>query len=364
MLPWQNNRHIILIKFLSMLALLATCNKHKVGATFSSDQVASEQSTESFTPEKKIHDKLDILLVIDESGSMDTTHLTLASRLDDLLAAVKDSDWQIAVTTSNPMSCVLTVIDKNTPNYKQIFTETINQKSLKDSYKDYSLYENSRRYVATEQAIYGAIRGLRGDCIAARSLDDKSTDGFSQVAINESRGGYSSSCQKKKTWIRDDSMLAILLITDEDHQCPHQYGCHITDFYFYLKSIRTPHATGRVYGLIDTERQGQHEPKGADMFLAWKDGSGESLFDFYDSVFNKDYSSMLTKISQNLAAALKNNFTLKHAHDGGSAVVVVTTEGGEKQTLEEGQYSIEGNALSINITLPADTKEIKVTYSY
>lgn len=359
MLPWQNNRHIILIKFLSMLALLATCNKHKVGAAFSSDQVASEQSTESFTPEKQTHDKLDILLVIDESGSMNEEHQSLSTRLNDLLSAVSDINWQIAITTTNPMSCVLTIIDKNTPDYERIFTETINLQNLQASYKDFVL----SNYYSSEQAIWGAMRGLRGDCIAARSYKTEKLPNSDlkhipnlQEIIRESSGGFNSICQKKQKWVREGSMLAVLLITDEDHQCIHHHGCHITDFYFYLKSIRTPHATGRVYGLLN-----EHENQ---VFTSWKDESGESLFDYHESIHSPDYTKILTEISQNISAALKNNFTLKHTHDGGSAVVVVTTEDGEKQTLEEGQYSIEGNALSINITLPADTKEIKVTYSY
>ena len=346
------------IKLLAILAMLVTCNKNKVGASFSSNQIEPEKSTESFVPEKQTHDKLDILLVIDESGSMNTVHTTLASRLEDLLVAVSDNDWQIAITTTNPLSCVLTVIDKNTPNYKQIFTETINQKSLKDSYKDYSLYD----YATTEQAIYGAIRGLRGDCITARSLDSKDANGLSQVAVNESRGGYSSSCQKKATWVRDGSMLAVVLITDEDHidkgkpQCRHHHGCHITDFYFYLKSIRTPHATGRVYGLLNDKEN--------KIFLSWQDDSGESLFDYHDSINSPDYTKILTKISQNIAAALKHNFTLQHEHDGDSAKVVITTEDGETKTLDAGQYSVAGNSLSLSITLPANTTKIEVTYTH
>ena len=363
MLLWQNNRHPMwcAMQLLAISVLLVTCNRDEMGTSFSSQQTAAQQSTESFTPEKKTHDKLDILLVIDESGSMDKTHLTLSSRLDDLLAAVKDTDWQIAITTTNPLSCVLTVIDKHTPNYKQIFTDTINQETLQDSYQDYSLYLNSDQ----EQAIYGAIRGLRGDCIAARSLDDKNEYRISTVAVKDSNRGYSSSCQKKKTWVRDGSMLAILLITDADHQCNHHHGCHITDFYFYLKSIRTPHSTGRVYGLLhtDTTKTGDDTP-GARKFLAWKDANGESLFDYHDSVHNPDYSEMLTKISQNLAAALKNNFTLKHRHDGDEASVTITTADGTTTTLAEGQYRVEGNAVSINITLPANTKKIEVTYTH
>ena len=346
-------------RLLAILCLLVTCNKNKVNTAFSSDQAASEKSTESFVPEKTTHDKLDILLVIDESGSMNTIHTTLSSRLDDLLVAVKDSDWQVAITTTNPLSCLLTVIDKNTPNYKQIFTETITQKSLQASYEDFVLYG----YEGAEQAIWGAIRGLRGDCISARSYKKgKLPDNLNEYGVvlqtlaNESSSGFNSLCNKKRTWVRDGSMLAVLLISDEDHQCIHHHGCQITDFYFYLKSIRTPHATGRVYGLLN-EAENQ-------LFLGWKDENGESLFDYHDSVSSPDYSSMLTKISQNIAAALKNNFTLEHEHDGSSATVVITTEDGETKTLEEGQYSVEGTSLSITITLPANTTKIEVTYTH
>ena len=342
------------VKLLAILGILVACNKDKMATSFSSDQAASEKSTESFVPEKKTHDKLDILLVIDESGSMNPVHRTLSSRLDDLLVAVKDSDWQIAITTTNPLSCLLTVIDKNTPNYKQVFTETINQKNLQASYKDYSLHD----YWKAEHAIWGAIRGLRGDCVVARSYSKEKTSivGYGLELAAESRGGFNSMCQKKEKWLRDGSMLAVLLITDEDHQCNHHHGCHITDFYFYLKSIRVPHATGRVYGLLN-EAENQ-------LFLGWKDEDGESLFDYHYSINSPDYSSMLTKISQNIAAALKNNFTLEHKHNGSSATVVITTENGETKTLEEGQYSVEGNSLSISITLPSNTTKIEVTYTH
>ena len=343
-----------MMKLLVILAMLIACNKNKTRAGFSSEQTSAAETTESFTTEKKTHDKLDILLVIDESGSMSEAHLTLASRLNDLLAAVSDSDWQIAITTTNPLSCLLTVIDKNTPNYEQTFAETITLKNLQTSYKDYSLYE----FADAEQAIGGAIRGLRGDCIVARSYDKKkaSVSGYYGELVAESYGGFNSRCQKKEKWLRDGSMLAVLLITDEDHQCVHTHGCHMADFYFYLKSIRTPHATGRVYGLLNGNE--------SKAFLGWKDENGESLFDYHDSVSSSDYSKILTKISQNISAALKNNFTLQHTHDGGRATVVITTEDGETKPLDEGQYSVDGNALTISITLPANTKKIEVTYTH
>ena len=380
MLHWQNNKHYVWqasmcgLRLVVITVLLITCNKDELGTSFSAHQAAAQESTESFTPENKTYDKLDILLVIDESGSMIDEHKSLSTRLDDLLSAISDSDWQVAITTTNPNSCLLTVIDKNTPDYKQAFTEALNIDNLVSSLQDFFIPFDAR---GGEQALYSAMRGLRGDCITARSYNKeelkKSASNFGAhnwpeitKLVSESSNGYYSICNKKKTWVRANSMLAVLIVTDADHQCSkHNQGCHITDFYFYLKSIRTPHSTGRVYGLLHTDmtKSGDDNP-GSHKFLAWKDANGESLFDYYDSVHNTDYTEMLTKISQNLAAALKNNFTLQHKHDGGEASVTITTADGETQTLKEGQYNVEGNALSINITLPANTKEIKVTYSH
>ena len=372
-------------------SLLATCNEEEMGS-FSASQAKVEKNSddliggkglvgdgddtdankskiggtptsEDFTLEQKTHDKLDILLVVDESGSMSDDHQSLSTRLDDLLTAVKDSDWQIGIISTNPMSCLLTVIDKNTPNYETIFTASINQQKLTESYKDHVL----RDYAGAEQAIYGALRGLRGDCIvsrAAAAMANQSNAAAgtppsppSTPAINyDSKGGYASLCQKKEKWLRDGSMLAVLLITDEDHQCPHHHGCQITDFYFYLRSIRTPHATGRVYGLLN--EQENHR------FISWKDGNGKSLFDYHDSITNTDYTEILTKISQNIATALQNTFTLKHQYNGGNTEVIVTDADGNTQTLTKDQYSVAGNTLTINTTLPANTTKIKLTYTY
>ncbi len=361
-LHWKNSAgptrsvSMQIVKLLAVLCLLATCNKSKMSTSFSADQAQAEKSTESFTPEKQTYDKLDILLVIDESGSMTKEHESLSTRLNDLLSAVSDSDWQIAITTTNPMSCLLTVIDSDTPNYERIFAETIDLETLQASYKDAVV----RSYAWAEQAAYSALRGLRGDCIAARAPTPTTPQPIQTRRQPrppaESDGGFNSICHQKNTWVRDGSMLAVLLITDEDHQCTHDYGCHLSDFYFYLKSIRNPHATGRVYGLLNENDSRR--------FLAWQDENGESLFDYHESINSPDYTKILTEISQNISAALKNNFALEHAHDGDSATVVITTADGETQPLTPDQYNVEGDSLSINTTLPANTTKIEVTYTH
>ncbi|MCX6124784.1 MAG: hypothetical protein NTV34_08550, partial [Proteobacteria bacterium] len=63
---------------------------------------------------------LDLLVVVDNSGSMAEEQNNLSQKLKPLMSAVKDSDWQIAVTTTDPDDrCVTSLIKKN-----DLFAET------------------------------------------------------------------------------------------------------------------------------------------------------------------------------------------------------------------------------------------------
>ena len=118
--------------------------------------------------------------------------------------------------------------------------------------------------------------------------------------------------------LREDSTLAILIVSDEDHNCNKYYMCSLTDLYFYLNSIRTLHATARVYGLLDIDTQDESMGRGsfgamivlpgARKFLNWQDNNGESLFDHYASINDKDYTETLQKISRSIHAAMQNTF--------------------------------------------------------
>lgn len=115
--------------------------------------------------------KLDIMVVIDNSSSMAEEQENLSTKLNPLLEEVADSDWQIAVVTTDPTdTCLRTLIKKGDANY----------------------YSKFRRAVTAgtggthiERGLLQAVRGLKG-CSSG-------------------------------SWIRDDSALAILIVSDEDN---------------------------------------------------------------------------------------------------------------------------------------------------
>ena len=244
-----------------VLVLLAACNKYSGGSVdFSADAtiIRSELHKEIFTPTVNTNRKLDILLVVDNSGSMMDEQENLAGKLDPLLEAVRDSDWQIAVTTTDARDCVTKII---TAANKSAFASTIRGLGTDGS--------------GDEIAVWKIIQALQGNCIRddsggsedtilwerALQLQDEGVLFAENDVLRETKLPHGksardvSSCSRRKPWLREDSTLAILIVSDEDHNCNKHYMCSLTDLYFYLNSIRTLHATQHEYMACSTSTQ-------------------------------------------------------------------------------------------------------------
>lgn len=362
-----------------LFLVLLSCNKYTGGTVgFSSDAktIRSERHTEHFTPQASGSRQLDILLVVDNSGSMMEEQDNLAKNLDPLLEEIKDSDWQIALTTTDARDCVEKII---TPANMDEYATAVRGLGVDGS--------------GDEVAVWKIIQALQGNCIRNDSGGSEDTmlweralqliDGgalfaeFDELRDVQLPPGKDprdvSSCDRRKQWLRKDSTLAILLLTDEDHNCNKGYMCGLTDLYFYLNSIRTLHATARLYGLLDISSKhskgsnisghGVSYLPGASKYLEWKDHAGESLFDHYASINADNYAETLHKISQNISAAMQNTFMLQYHHDGRIFEVKIK-HGDESRTLAENEYLIENRTLKIISTLPANTEQIEVLYTH
>ena len=360
--------------YLVFLLLLA-CNEYPGGTIgFSADAkvIRSEEHKEVFTPTVDIERQLDILLVVDNSGSMRDEQENLASKLDSLLERVKDSDWQIAITSTDARDCIDKII---TPANKDEFSATVRGLGIEGS--------------GNEMAVWKIIQALQGNCIRDDSGGSEETmlmekalqlrkegvwyadaDEIRKTRLSPGKDARDvSNCGRRRTWLRENSTLAILLVSDEDHNCNEHYMCGLTDLYFYLNSIRTLHATARLYGLLDTDTRdaGKHRGlvtlSGARAFLEWRDGSGEPLFEHYASINDPDYSETLQKISRSISASMQNTFVLKHTYDGHKTTINIVY-GNERRTLTEEEYTLEGKTLRIITTLPTNTSRIEVMYSH
>lgn len=310
------------------LLLLISCSDD---ATFTSithnvnANISGKLHSEFLTPDSRNSNNLDILLVIDSSESMAEERTTLSNKLSPLLSEVQDRNWQIAITTTNSSKkCLESLITKDTSNYQSFYQKTI------DGIKSES---------SSEQAIKMVIESLRGLPVCGQQ-NDSSTSTF---------------------WLQDQSMLAILIITDEDHQCSEMVkgqGCNLQDLYNFLEVAgRTLNLTTKVYGFLNPNKNSK--------FLAPIAGDVESIFTRHEPLEadQTDYDSVLRQISQQLASGMQFTFDLTEKHDGEASEVVIYFDDDER-ILDQGEYGFIDDKLIIISRIPENTDRIKATYSY
>ena len=286
-------------------------------------EISGELMTETFKTNNDKVDKLDILLVIDASESMDEQRATIARKLTSLLEHIKERNWQIGITSTDMTDCFAAVINAQTPNYEEVYRTAID--GIKRS--------------NAEQAILMVQRGLRG--MPVRTANNECDD------------------NKPEYLVRDDSSaIGILIVTDEDHQCDSslEQGCEIQDLYDHLQQIRIPHVTAKVYGFLHPDKN--------DKFLAWRDEGDESIFTRHEPYDTGNYDAVLKSISSDLSAIVQYKYKLKRKHDDEAAKVKVILDDDKTKTLRENEFSIVGKKLLILTTLPTNATEIEVVYSY
>ena len=368
--------------FVFLLCLVACGKDDKDGSIFTSKELysyESEQHTQVFDPKVTSNNKLDILLVIDNSGSMFEPQQKLAKKLEPLLSYINSTDWQIAITSSDTRDGIAKVITKDNqnefgPTIKNldivgIGHEAVLFKSIQALKGNY-LHNNDLGIDATQthnDEYFSCLKEI--DCYPVKSINcnrNSCNSKFPQVIQQTTR--QTNRCKEREHWLREDSMLAILLITDEEHQCHDGvFGCTINDFYFYLKSIREPGATALIYGLLclKNECNPPRHNQGSKKLTEWRDEDREGLFKNVASIQDTDYTKTLKAISQSIASSIKTNFTLDHVHDnkGETSVTFITTDG-NREKLAKGEYQITGNTLAVIKKPPDNIKEIEVSYSY
>ncbi len=255
---------------------------------------------------------LDILLVIDNSGSMSGYQGKLAANLAALLHYVRHSDWQIAVIGTKPRNCLSERITKNTPDFQSAYSQLVT----------IGAGGNGEYY------FYKAIHGLKGWCRDTTSA-----------------------------WLRDSSTVAVLIVGDQHNEChgdsndgaplPSSAACEGRDLAAYLKSIR-PEAKAKVYGIVPSAgRFNSYDPNALSIFHAYGHVSGS-------------YDDTLQKISRSVHAML-DTFTLAKVPRGSAEVRV------NGETLATAQYTIDAAERQLSFDqgyVPPEAAAIEVTYDY
>jgi hypothetical protein len=251
--------------------------------TFSQGSELKRQS-EAFKQNASAQGVLDLLLVIDNSGSMKEEQENLSGKLAPLLSYVKDSDWRIGVVTTDPSDgCLRSLINKSDAQASQAFATAV-QAGIKGS--------------GNERGILQAVNGLKGECNPTGS------------------------------WLRNQSTVGVLIVSDEDNcsagkDCGNEayaQGSYLTQ---YLSSIRQTGLNARVYGLIGhpslSAQQCQTMAAKADIYAAVIAETGGS----WGSICSSDYTGTLQAISKDISAILLTQFTLQFKPSQGSLKVYI-----------------------------------------
>jgi hypothetical protein len=276
---------------------------------------ASNQKSESFVQKGEGSGVLDILVVVDTSGSMKEEQLNLASKLSPLLQYVSSSQWRIGVVTTDPREgCMRGLINHSDPNASSAYAAAV---------------AAGTQGSGNERGILQAVNGLRCN------------------------GG---------SWLRPNSTVAVLIVSDEDN-CSNGLDCagepwasssYLID---YLDSIRQVGVNARVYGIVwrstDSAAQCSTGYNQGNIYSDLVTQTGGTL----GSICETDYTPTLHAISKNISVILKNQFALAYAPTAGSVKVYVNG------ALITNGYSLSGNVIEFQ-SAPAAGSTIKVDYEY
>ncbi len=262
---------------------------------------------------------LDILVVVDNSTSMEEEQQNLAQKLDALTSSVDDTNWQIGVINmSSPCLRLGRVIKRNDADRNAAFLQAANV----------GMNNN-----VIEKGYPMAIRALKGEC----------------------NGRYNP-------WIREGSTVAVMIVTDEDncgsnngsHSCDFDYGKNATEMSQFLNTIR-PAGKAKLFGIHWIPND--HSCKTA-LGEAWKYQEGITATGGYaGSICDADYTQTLQQISQNVRKSVVKEFVLSDNPD--MRVVEIAVDG---QTLGSG-YTVNGKKVVLDAPSSDGKNMLVVTYS-
>lgn len=288
-------------------------NRPTLAKTFSQG-VNGRSVTEDFSQSQM--GVLDIVVVVDNSGSMKEEQINLSTKLNPLIDKVRNSNWQIGLVTTDPKDgCLIDVFFHNQPNVADAFRN---------------------RVAAIGTSGSGNERGIK-QAVAALSCSN---------------------------WVRDNSNIAVLIVSDEDNcsvgdgsdsDCEgddYSKASYLTDA--LTKTFRRKLGTSaKVYGIFFQK----------DTICT----SGENVANVYQqavdmttgvsgSICDSDYSGTLTQISEDMQENLLVQFPLSQKPLGNATRVFVN-----EQEIHTG-FTIKDQTLIFS-DAPDHGAAIKVSYT-
>ena len=301
-----------------------------------------DQITETFST--KTADKLDLLVVIDDSSSMQPYQKRLAPQLSPLLSHIGNTDWQIMVVSTTPIRKV----SRETGGFVEIFG--CPRKNPRDSFDD-SLITKKQ----FEQDPVLAAKRFEWKV----SIGDDSGDPIER-GLYASVQGLNGECgDPTKPWTREGSHRAVLMLTDEencgsdlDQNCDSKPD---SDPNYFVKNV----VKGTQFFALLHDKD-KYADTCSDEGYVRKPQDYRAVIDLTNgmegNICATQYEEILTEISKNIHPINKVEYKLKPASSRVDARVFID---GKATSLA---YRIEGDLLKFLDKVPNEAEKISISY--
>lgn len=281
---------------------------------------------ETFT-QKGVIGKADILIVVDNSDSMEKEQKNLSTKLSSLLSSLKDIDWQIGVvsttvkTENKADKCEIDIIKSSENDIESRFVKAVSK---------------GTSGATNEQGIRQAVNGLK--------------------------------CPQKP-WVRGDSTVAVLILSDEDN-CSNGKGCtkgtpgldkqYLID-YVEKDLKRTVGMNAGFYGIFYPPAQVcKTALNKANIYQALVDYRAMGKMN-YGNICDESYHETLQRISNNIAKLLTSQFKLKQVPVAGSVQINGHKANGD--AIGSGDFQLNEDVITFHSgSEPALDSEIVINY--
>ena len=362
-----------MVKMRMEIAQETETHEEKVhSVSFDQPWLASSDITESFTLDNK--GIVDILLIVDDSDSMQAVHgklKALASNSElKLLKGIEHSNWRLAIADTQGGGCLRAVIDKN--NISDYLT------IMKDI-EDVAATDHHERVVFKIRKLMGVIDGACTGKLGAG-------------------------------WFRPKSTLAIIAVTDEDHQCSwsnspgntgdgNTYHCTMTGDNSVDSELKKITSSGKVdwmklYGIMDETATCGKMRQDASIGHCYASDADASQCGFTNpcasrgaahkfrsanfaqagftikDINRSDYAGIFDEVVEDINDALQDRFMLKAKPDLSESATKKFTVSINDTKVSESLYTVDANNKTLTFnnnslqTLIADidTPVIQVSY--
>jgi hypothetical protein len=298
--------------------------------------------------------KVDLLFVIDESGSMCGEQDNLADNFDYLMDKAQqwDNDYQIAITTTNvtdedhigKFHGEPRIIDKTTVSS---FGGNVKDIGCNGSGTQESGLEGGRRAITAP---------LATDTGVACTGDGNCSDG--NLCVKGICGGYN------RGFLRSDAALEIIMVSDEEDQSPGSVPFYI-DFFKSIKGFLNEDMM-HVHAIVGDKNGGcGTQDEGADAgkrYIEIQEATGGE----FGSICDDSFATILDEIGSK-AFGLQKQFFLSAQADGtpGSVKVWVDSGAGFVECTNGWEYQNDTNSVvfdPVGSCMPQPTDEIKIWY--